>query len=1505
VTNRFAAEGVDCMPLRVSHAFHSPLVEPMLDAFERFAGTLPHNPAVFDLISNLTGRLIGAHSLNPRYWREHVRSAVQFAPAVRALAERGCTVCLEIGPHPTLIGMARQCPGTDAMLWLPSLRRGRGEWAQMLQSLAALYTAGVDIDWAAFDAPYQRRKLVLPTYPFQRRRYWIDAPAAPASLSSPTPLHPLLGCEVRQAVSDDRVFETQLGPTVQPWLEDHRILGGLLLPSPVHIEMALAAAAQSFGAGTLEIDDLTVHQALALDAGSPTSVQLVMAPPHQGRADFRVCAWEVEERRWQTCARGRVVHVTDRGEPPVDVRAIRARTSETMPVPAHYDWLASLGLDFGPRFRGIDRIHRCDGEVLARMQMPEALRAQAATHRLHPALLDACFQVVGAALPGGGTSLGEAFLPLQVERIRLFRALGESAWAHVTMNLDDQSRLGTPETFRADLQLLDDSGAVIAAFDGVHFKRARRAAMAAERLPARVREMLHEIVWRPLPAPDGALPSCRSIAAQVGPALTDLVARHGIDRYADFLPELDRLASAYIVQALQRLDFVFTPGEVIDPGALATRLGVLSAHRRLFDRMLGILSEDGLLAPAAPAGTSAAGWCVAAAPTLQDPDAVCDAVLARFPECDAELTLTRRCARELPAVLRGETNPLALLFPGGSLADTERLYRNSPPARTYNGLIAEVFGAIISATAGRKLRVLEIGAGTGSTTSHLLSRLPQHVEYTFTDVSPLFLNRAREKFHDQSFMRYELLDISRTPSTQGFAAGAFDVIVAANVLHATPDLVVTLGHVQELLAPGGLLVLLEATRPQRFGDLTVGLLDGWWAYNDTQRRSYALIAQPHWLALLAENGFEGAVAIPGDTEHSLLKQQAVFVAQRPAATTPRSHARWLIVPDDAGYAEALATMLRAAGDSTEMLPSEPDALAPVLRSALGHAQRWDGLLAMQALGLPLDDSCTTPSLWQGQERLVRSILHILHSLAAEARHAVPPVWLVTRGAQAALSQEAANPAQATLWGLSHVIAIEHPEMHCRRVDLDPASDPGTAASALIAELHSASREDQIAVRAGRRFARRLVHHPTGADGRSLEPTLIHPDRSYLVTGGLRGLGLRAAQWLVDQGARHLVLMGRSAPLPSAEAVIDALRSRNVTIVVAAGDVAAEADLQGVLDQVRGSLPPLAGVIHSAGALDDGVLAAQSWERFGTAMAAKVRGSWNLHRLAGELDFLVLFSSGASLAGSAGQANHAAANAFEDALAWFRQARRQPTVSINWGPWADIGAAADRKLSGPDFLQPIAPEDGLRALGFAMRRDPATGLFARSQLAVLRSDWSQLNADAETVSPLLGELVPLAGAVAPSCVSRSGEGSRARPEPMLRERLTATAPNRRRAFLSEYVRRLTAKVLGIDCPDELNVDEPLRQLGLDSLMAIELRNELMKGVGRILPATITFDRPSVGALVDYLVDDALADEFTSPVTSDEAALLSIQPVGESDELTADDLASRLAEKLDRVLSEESL
>ena len=1491
-------DGIEATRLKVSHAFHSPLMEPMLDAFESRAASIAWQAPQIDLISNVSGERAGAEFTRPHYWRTHVRAPVQFARAMQTLAHIGCDIVLEVGPHPTLLGLGRACIEGEQRLWLPSLRRGQGDADTLLASLASLYVAGVPVQWARVGPPAAREPVPLPGYPFQRERFWVEPTPATAAAPDAPLLHPLLGHEVLHPFGRERLFSARLHLQAHPYLRDHRIQGQLLLPSPVHMEMACAAARLLWDDARVELSDLVVHQALALDGDEPPSVQCAVSLPADGESEFRVLSRA--EAGWTTLATLRLRRLTEM-PPPADLAALRAQAWETASVDEHYAWLQSLGLEFGPCFRGIQSIGRRDGESLAAVTLPPSLQQQAEHVCLHPALLDACFHAVGAVLPAAARGPGDAFLLMHVERLRVHAPLGPMVWAYARLH---EALHEVPwherETFQAALCLYDADGRTLAEFHGLHFKRAPAATLLAHKLPAPVRAMLHEVAWRDLDA--AATPFTPQQLHQGMAALcSELAVRHQLDRYGRFLPKLDSLAAAYIAQALRTLGVPLHAGQIVQTRSLMAELGVLGRHDRLLQRMLEILGEDGTLV------RDGERWRVENAPPSSDPDAMARSLMAEHPDADAEIVLTQRCARELALVLRGRADPLALLFPAGSLSDTERLYRSSPPAQAYNSLIAHVLARVAAGHgSGRPLRVLEVGAGTGSTTSYVLPALgTTPVEYTFTDVSPLFLNRAREKFSSHAGLQYRLLDIGQPPTAQGFQAGLFDVVIGANVLHATSDLARSLGHVRQLLSPGGLLVLLEGTLPQRFGDLTVGLLEGWWAFEDTQRRHYALMPRPAWLALLRECGFGSAQALSGDEAHAVWSQQAVFVAE--AAQAERVSARWLVVPDSAGVAERLGSVLQAGGDVVEQLPAEAPAAA--LREALSRPTPVTGIVSLASLDHGVrDDDIDTATLMAGQQASLGATLELVQTLAAASTPDTPPLWLITRGGQSVQSGEAADPAQATLWGLSHVITIEQPQLCCRRIDLDPAASSAQAADAIADELRGASSEDQIARRGARRLARRLIAASAARDPTGLVPMEIPAQRSVLVTGGLAGLGLRVARWLADRGARHLVLMGRRAPSVHALAEIDTLRARGVQVLIAQADVAQVADLERVLAEAQRTMPALAGVMHAAGALDDGVLTALTWPRFETVMAAKVRGSWNLHRLSGPLDFFVMFSSGASLAGSAGQANHAAANAFEDALAWYRQAHGQPALSINWGPWGEIGAAVERKLKQPGSLDAIAPADGLAALEFLLRRDPSSGLCGRAQAAVLATDWAHLRAahDNGTLGPLFQELVPRAlHPVAPAAAVAV-----AAHEPTLLERLASTSPNRRRAALRDHVRQLAAKVLGVARADTLPLEEPLRQLGLDSLMAVELRNLLGKAVGRTLPATVTFDHPSVAALVDHLAAAVLVGELAAQATAASAAMPGpATPLpalrSELDALNEEQLAEQLLNRLDQLGSRETL
>jgi short-subunit dehydrogenase/acyl carrier protein len=332
----------------------------------------------------------------------------------------------------------------------------------------------------------------------------------------------------------------------------------------------------------------------------------------------------------------------------------------------------------------------------------------------------------------------------------------------------------------------------------------------------------------------------------------------------------------------------------------------------------------------------------------------------------------------------------------------------------------------------------------------------------------------------------------------------------------------------------------------------------------------------------------------------------------------------------------------------------------------------------------------------------------------------------------------------------------------------------------------------------------------------------------------------------------LVLVGRRAPSLSVRQVIDELTASGARISVESCDVANEPAMSALLQRIAATMPPLRGIVHTAGVLDDGVLKQQSWSRFDAVMAAKVRGAWLLHRLTAscELDLFVLFSALAAIVGWPGQGNYAAANTFMDALAHHRRAQGLPAVSINWGPWAGTGMAAklnarDRERLASRGFEAMSVEEGLGALGRIVRHGAA-------QVIAVSADWSRYAAQFPGQQPpaLLQEVVRCARAVS---AQRPVPAAAA---PDFAAELASLPAMQRWPRIVAFVERHAARALGLAPGKAVNSQRPLHDLGLDSLLSVELRNALAASLGSPLSATLLFDYPTVETLARHLAKEVL-------------------------------------------------
>jgi acyl transferase domain-containing protein/aryl carrier-like protein len=1077
VAAAFRERGVKTESLQVSHAFHSPLLEPILDRLEEEACKIRYADPQRLLISNLTGEAFAAGEMNASYWRRHARQPVRFRDSMEALRRAGCEIFVEIGPGTTLLGMGAKAWSGPA-LWLPSLRKGQDDWEQILATLGTLFTHGVEVDWRGFDGDYTRTRERVPTYPWQRQRYWFDTVPAVEPADRPAVCEQLLGRRIDSPIIQGTLHEATFTPREPAFLSDHQVFGSVVVPGACYAVMALGAAGAPAG-WSIDLGDVLFGRALALPAEGSRTVQLAVTDGGSGQHRFAVYSRDPEgDGPWTLHAGGELAVVDGGGEETGELPdEILSRASAEIDGADFYEKMKARDIELGPAFRWIERAWHGEGEALVRFRPARSLEADPL---LHPGVLDAAFQSLAAALPEEAAEA--TFLPLALERLHFRAGIGQPVWCHGRLR-PMAGRSGA--VFTGDLRLLTATGDLVAEVTGLQLKRAERWALMPQ-TAEKLAEWVYLADWLPAPLP-------------------------------------------------------------------ATETAVPSEEQR------GV-------------------WLLVVA-----------------------------------------------------------------------------------------------ASGTGTAVArHLESRGERCLE----------------------------------------------VVVSA------------------------------------------------------------------------DNGAGGARLDPED---------------------PKPFLRFL------------------------------------QEELIGKGLRCRGAIHLAGLGARLDPA--PERLLEGQKEVCGSALQLVQQVARLGLADWQRLVIVTRGAEVLPSDGVAPPAlaQTALWGLGASVAFEHPELHCLLVDLDPQATDEEGASRILSEL-SARDENRVAWRRGERFVSRMISAPAVLREAGDAGDLVRSDGTYLITGGLGSLGLEVSRWLVGRGARHLVLTGRKPATGDRLEGVEELRRNGAEVAVISADVSLPENAARLLAEIGERLPPLRGIFHAAGVVDDGMLLQQSWSRFATVLAPKALGAWNLHALtrAQPLDLFVLFSSATCRILLPGVGPYAAANAFLDGLARLRRSEGLPALSIDWGPWAAVGMAARaeenaavRQIREDEGAELISPQEGIALL------DRLVGANVPQVMAVPMS-WPRLLQrfpDGRERPFLAHELSRRRQSSSPGNVQEEKSG--------LTELFEVALPEEQRDLVASYLREQVTKILRLPNTQELDPLRPLQAFGLDSLMAIELRNRLRTATGRELPATLLFEQPTLQELGEFI------------------------------------------------------
>ncbi|MFI0776831.1 SDR family NAD(P)-dependent oxidoreductase [Streptomyces sp. NPDC021212] len=1384
------ARGVPAALVAVDVASHSPQVDPLLPELRTVLADLtPRRPDV-PFYTTVLDDPHDVPAFDASYWCANLRRPVRFSAALAAAAADRHLVYVEISPHPVVTHpVARTLAElTRDPVVLPTLRRGEDETTTFRTQLAALHCAGVPVDWAHL---YGDGDLAdVPAITFDRTPHWatpaLPAPAADTSGRSAGEL-PGSHTEV-PGESLRHSWRASTGTATLPWLDDHRVHGTPVLPGAAYYALALTTACQVFDADPTEVEvtDLRFHELLTIAEHTDLSTTVTVAA-----ADRATCEifGRDDDGTWIRQAGAVLRRLAAPPRPrPASVRTLALRHPVPVDPAALYANLRARGIEHGAAFVGITEVHtsRHGSSFWARVRIPEAARTPGHALRIHPVLVDLCAQLVAAGLLNDADQ--GLVLPVRMQTARILGDPATAVYCHARLTAES-----TAGALVGHIRLLDGEGRPILAIDGLRI--ARRAAQQTTEAD----QWFLEIGWKrtALPAPDDGRPPGHWLVVGEGDgtarATADALRAAGAstrlwDPPLDDAP-LDALRDDLTARltgpgALPR-GVVLLCGTAPDTGDTRTEDSgddALRRTRRLLATAQALASVPG--GPAGPPRLYAVtrGARAVAPGDVADPAQSALRGLVRVlgfehPELRATLVDTDPAApldlvpelladaAEDEVALRDGTRHTARLA-YAPLTDTER---TTAAART-----------VRCGTDGFRLRAGRLG-DLGTLELATAGRRPPGPGEAELRVLAAGMNfrdvlTAMGLLPGDTDVRYRL----------GFECAGEVTAVGPGVDHVRVGDRVVAADARGGAFGSFTVVPADCTGPIPDGldpataaGLPLAFLTAWYAL-----RHIARVTAGERVLIHSATGGTGLAAI------AVARLLGAEVLATAGSEEKRRHLHSL------GISHVMDS--RSLDFRDEIREATGGEGVDVVLNSLSGAAIRAGLESLRPFGRFI-------------ELGVRDILSDAPLGLAPLRHNI------TFSTVDLVELQTSRPA--VFAAMLHEVLDEFAAGRLKplRCTTYPLAD----ATEAFRQMAGARHLGKLVLTLPQRGEISAVL-PDG-------PVPVREGGTYLITGGLRGLGLATARWLAGQGAGHLVLNGRTAPGGADAQTLGQLSATGTRVTVILGDIGCPGTADRLVAAATADGARLDGVVHCAMVLDDAVVTNIHEDQLHRVWTPKVTGAWRLHRATAgtRLGWFAVFSSMASLLGNPGQGAYAAANAWLDGFAAWRSAQGLRTLAVNWGPWGETGVATGFADRG---YQTIPTDQGLRAFGTLLA-------YGRTHTGVIPGEPTSWIPAAGHHSSLFGLLLP--GEEQPADAQENTDDIRAR--------LTAIpAGLARRAALEAYLTDHIRVVLRLSSTT-LDPQTPLKSLGFDSLLAMELRVRLETGLNIKLAGNFVWQHPTVAAL----------------------------------------------------------
>ena len=1364
--------------LNVSHGFHSTLMQPTIEEFAIVAKTLNYALPKIPIVSNLTGELSGENMATADYWVDHIVRSVQFAKSIKYLEQQQVNIFLEIGTKPTLTAIAKSL--LNNKLFLHSLDRDTPDWQNILDTLAQLYTSGVDINWQAVTQDYNAQKVSLPTYAFQRKRYWFDIPKVSNDLRSiaKDTIHPLLGKVVNSPLKQT-IFQSYLNTETYDWLKDHCIENKVIFPGAGYIEIAIAAGLFHYKSDRLLVEDINFSSPFYLDGNSEIQI---LTSPQEKSYDLEFYSFSNDEWQLHCSSKISLSHKVLDGE---SLSFIKDRFNNAeLDVRQHYLDCQQKRIDYGKSFQGIKQLWAKEERALGLIKLPDNLDNK--QYHFHPALLDACLQIIFAALPEELQT--NTYIPIGLDKLYIDDFPNKIVWSYLELKNTYNSQFLT-----ANVWLYGDDGKLLAKLEGLKSQTIKSHAPW--------HNWLYQQQWKPQP----------------------LSTQDSLTNNGNWLIFADSIGVGK--QIATELELRSQQCHLIIRDSIEDNLQAYLDLIQQYPNLTGVIYC----------------WSLDNTPNWE--------------ECKSYLYLVR-------ALIQHQVNPSLwfitrnaqpvnkrqLIKPdmrNACLWGMQKAIALEYPELTCVGIDIDSFDNVADSIV-REICAKENEQVAYREDKRYIARLTKYnwekeKQHRLEDNLQLCINNPGnlDSLEWKPIGRQQPQDNEIEIEVKTTGLNFRDVMVAMDLY---PDETKFLG----LECAGVVTAVGNRVTNFQVGDEVVAISDN--SFNKYLNvNSLLAIHKPEFL------NFSEAATIP--VTFLTAYYTLVYIAKLQLG-------------------EKILIHSAAGGVGMAAIQIAQNIGAQIYATASTH--KWELLKSMGVTNITnsrsLDFAEEIISIADGKgvdvvlnslsgEFIAKSI-EVLNSqgrfveigkqgiwtkedvnrVKPSIDYSVVDLWQITRDEPQLIQQMLSNL-------LSQFTTGKLKPLPYKIFDRDKLTDA-------FRYMQQGKHQGKIVI------ASATSNHNCDRNN-SFTSGSITPDSTYLIAGGMGAIGLQVAQWLITKGVKNLVLVGRNDIKPKYKNVLEKIQE-NAQVNCIKADITDTKQLNRVFSQIRSTLLPLKGVVHCAGITRDRPIIKQDWDTFQQVLAPKTKGAWNLHHLTAEYDLenFIMFSSAASLIGSAGQANYCAANAFLDVLARARRSNGKPAIAINWGAWKHTGLASNPQIT--DSLKQkgigsIQPSEGIKILDRLLLNNPV-------QIGVMPIDWNTWQQN-NRATPFYEEVVTV--------------NSSANNTVDYKQQLLAAISEKRESLLIEQITQQVSNILGIKDLKEIDLELGFSELGLDSLSSVELRNKLQSSYDIQLSQTIIFDYSNIKQLSGHLLSLMFERKLPIEETPVDNELNSLQELSEKD------------------------